>query len=125
MMHQTVTSKFPTAAEPRRVARSGGRAPRQKGNRTERALRHYLMQRGFAAERVPLSGSAGGRFAGDLLFTLAGRDNIVEVKCRSNGFTQLYEWLDGRDMLIVKADRREPLVILPLALAAEIAVKAK
>jgi hypothetical protein len=79
-----------------------------------------LLQRGLTAERVPLSGSAGGRFAGDLLLTLAGRDHIVEVKCRRNGFAQLYEWLDGRDRLIVKADRREPLVILPLALAAEI-----
>ena len=30
-------------------------------------------------------------------------------------------WLDGRDVLIVKADRREPLVIVRLPLAAEIA----
>jgi Holliday junction resolvase len=104
---------------------AGGRSPRQKGNRTERALRHFLLQRGLTAERVPLSGSAGGRFAGDLLLTLAGRDHIVEVKCRGNGFAQLYEWLDGRDLLIVKADRRDPLIVLPLSLAAEIAVRAK
>jgi Holliday junction resolvase len=103
----------------------GGRSPRQKGNRTERALKHYLLQRGLPAERVPLSGSAGGRFGGDLLLTLLGRDHIVEVKARRRGFEALYSWLDGRDMLIVKADRREPLVILPLALAAEIAVRAK
>jgi hypothetical protein len=103
----------------------GGRSPRQKGNRTERALRHYLLQRGLSAERVPLSGSAGGRFAGDLLLTLAGRDLVVEVKHRGDGFAQLYAWLDGRDLLIVKADRRDPLVVLPLSLAAEIAVRAK
>jgi hypothetical protein len=84
-----------------------------------------LLQHGLSAERVPLSGSAGGRFVGDLLLTLAGRDHIVEVKCRGNGFAQLYEWLDGRDILIVKADRRDPLVVLPLPLAAEIAAKAK
>jgi Holliday junction resolvase len=104
---------------------AGGKSPRQKGTRTERALRHYLLQRGFSAERVPLSGSAGGRFAGDLLLTLAGRDLIIEVKCRGNGFAQLYDWLDERHMLILKADRREPLLVLPLALATEIAIKAK
>jgi hypothetical protein len=102
---------------------AGGRSPRRKGDRTERALRHYLLQRGLTAEPVPLSGSAGGCFAGDLLLTLCGRDLVIEVKCR--GFTQLYDWLDGRDMLIVKADRSVPLVVLLLALAAEIAVKAK
>jgi hypothetical protein len=34
-------------------------------------------------------------------------------------------WLDGRDALIVRADRREPLVILPLKLAAAIAETAE
>jgi hypothetical protein len=48
-------------------------------------------------------------------------DRAVEVKCRATGFRQLYDWLNGRDLLIVKADRREPLVIVRLSLAAEIA----
>jgi Holliday junction resolvase len=65
----------------------GGRSPRQKGNRTERALRYYLMQRGFTAERVPLSGSAGGRFAGDLLLTLAGRDQLLRSSSSMSGPT--------------------------------------
>jgi len=108
----------------RTVPKRGGRRPRQKGNRTERALRHYLLQRGLSAERVPLSGSAGGRFAGDLLVRFVGRDLVVEVKARGNGFAQLYGWLDGPDLLIVKADRREPLMVLPLSLAVEIAALA-
>jgi hypothetical protein len=103
---------------------SGGRGARQKGNRTERAIKHFLLQRGLTCERVPLSGSAGGRFAGDLLLTLAGRDLVAEVKARADGFRELYTWLDGRDLLIVKADRREPLVVLPLSLAVEIAALA-
>jgi Holliday junction resolvase len=45
---------------------SGGRASRQKGNRTERAIVHVLQSHGFAAERVPLSGAARGRFGGDV-----------------------------------------------------------
>ncbi len=104
---------------------SGGRRSRDKGNRAERALVRYLQTHGFAAERVPLSGAAGGRFVGDLLLPLLGVDRAIEVKVRANGFRELYSWLDGRDMLIVRADRREPLVVLPLELGAEIAQAAE
>ena len=58
---------------------------------------------------MPLSGAVGGRFAGDIILPLMGRDLCVEVKARADGFRELYSWLDGRDVLIVKADRREPL----------------
>jgi Holliday junction resolvase len=100
---------------------TGGRAARQKGYRTERAMVRLMQARGFAAERVPLSGAARGRFGGDVSVTLLGVDRRVEVKCRGDGFKELYRWLDGVDLLIVRADRREPLVVLPLRLAAEIA----
>jgi Holliday junction resolvase len=103
----------------------GGRASRDKGNRTERAIVRFLQDRGFAAERVPLSGSAGGSYLGDLTVPLLGADRVVEVKCRADGFRELYGWLTDRDLLVVKADRREPLVVLPLKLAAEIAAKAE
>src|SRR5438874_6629522 len=105
-------------------AMSGGRASRQKGNRAERAIVLFLQARGFPAERVPLSGSAGGSYLGDLLVPVLGIDRVVEVKVRAKGFAQLYAWLVDRDILIVRADRREPLVVLPLKLAAEIAAKA-
>ena len=82
-----------------------------------------LQEKGFAAERVPLSGSAGGKYCGDLTIPILGRDHLVEV--RATGFSQLYAWLDGRDMLVVRADRREPLVVVPLALAIEIATAAE
>jgi hypothetical protein len=104
---------------------SGGRASRDKGNRLERALVHALQDVGFAAERVPLSGAARGRFGGDLSVPLLGTDRRVEVKCRGNGFRQLYDWLDGADFLIVRADRQPPLVVLPFKLAAEIAAAAE
>jgi Holliday junction resolvase len=100
---------------------TGGRGARQKGNRLERALVRVLQDHGFAAERVPLSGSAGGSYTGDLTVPLLGRDLRVEAKARGNGFNQLYGWLDGADLLIVRADRSEPLVVLPLKFAIEIA----
>lgn len=101
-----------------------GRRSRDKGNRAERALVRFLQEQGFAAERVPLSGAAGGSYVGDLTIPLLGIDRCAEVKVRSHGFSQLYAWLEQRDLLIVRADRREPLVIIPLRLAAEIARKA-
>jgi hypothetical protein len=94
------------------------------GNRTERALVRYLQDHGFAAERVPLSGSAGGRFSGDITLPLLGVDRTVEVKC-SNGFRELFAWLNGASLLIVRTDRNDPLVILRLAFATEIAAAAE
>jgi Holliday junction resolvase len=103
----------------------GGRRSRDKGNRAERAIVRFLQERGLAAERIPLSGSAGGKFRGDVSIPLLSVDRVAEVKCRANGFRELYAWLDARDLLIVKADRREPLVVIPLKLAAEIAQTAE
>ena len=103
----------------------GGRASREKGNRTECAIVRILQEHGFAAERVPLSGAAHGRFGGDVSVPLLGADRRVEVKCRGNGFRQLYDWLEGHHFLIVRADRRELLVVIPLKLAAEIAMAAE
>jgi Holliday junction resolvase len=111
----------PPEHHPSLKGKRGGRASRQKGNRTERALVKYLQDRGFAAERVPLSGSVRGRFGGDISVPLIGADRRVEVKVRGNGFARLYDWLEGNDFLIVRSDRREPLVVIPLKFAAEIA----
>jgi hypothetical protein len=55
---------------------------------------------------------------------LLGIDRRVEVKCRGNGFRELYAWLNGADFLIVKADRLDALVVLPLKLAVDIATAA-
>ena len=56
---------------------------------------------------------------------LLGVDRRVEVKCRGVGFRRLCDWLESNDFLIVRADRREPLVVIPLGLAAEIAAVAE
>ena len=99
---------------------TGGRASRDKGNRTERAIVRLLQDRGLAGERVPLSGAARGRFGGDISVPALGRDLRGEAKCRSNGFNRLYDWLVDRDFLVIRADRKPLLVVVKLDLAAEI-----
>jgi hypothetical protein len=58
----------------------GGRAPKAKGSRLERALVKLLQDHGLGAERIPLSGSAGGRYSGDLTVPVLGVDRTVECK---------------------------------------------
>jgi hypothetical protein len=103
----------------------GGRASREKGNRLERAVVHLLQDAGFGAERVPLSGSVGGSYKGDISIPLLGHDLTVECKARASGFASLYDWLEGRDALVIKANRKDALVVLRIGLAAEIAAAAE
>jgi Holliday junction resolvase len=54
-----------------------GRRSRTNGDRTERRVVSALKARGIAAARVPLSSAVDGRFAGDIVVPLLGRDLIV------------------------------------------------
>jgi hypothetical protein len=102
----------------------GGRPARRKGNRVEREIVRMLQDAGLAAERMPLSGSAGGSFAGDLSVPVLGVDRRIEAKARATGFRQLYAWLAGHYGLVLKADRQEPLICLRLTDFARLARKA-
>ena len=105
----------------------GGRASRNKGNRTERAIVRLLRDRGLAGERVPLSGAARGRFGGDISVPVLGRDLRGEAKCRGDGggFKSLYDWIEGRDFLVIRADRKPMLVVARLELAADVVMAAE
>src|SRR5262249_8904966 len=109
----------------RKLNRRGGRRSRDKGSRGERQFVNHLQDNGIAAERIPLSGSAGGKFAGDVSIPLLGVDRIAEVKTRRNGFPTLYRWLDSRDLLALKADRADWLIVLPSQTSIEIAAAAE
>jgi Holliday junction resolvase len=97
-----------------------GRQSRDKGNRTERAIVRLLQEQGIAATKI----SGLHRPGADISVPLLGVDRAVEVKCRAAGFRQLYDWLHRRDVLIVKSDRQEPLVVVRLSLVADIAKRA-
>jgi hypothetical protein len=98
-----------------------GRYSRSKGHREELALVRALQANGFAAEKASRTGFTGP----DISMPLLNVDRRIEVKVRSRGFEQLYAWLANRDILIFRGNRRQPLVILPLKLAAEIAAVAE
>ena len=92
---------------------TGGAASRRKGSRIEREIVNRHREIGIHAERVPLSGAAKGSFAGDVI--VAGM--VAEVKARSggSGFKTLERWLGDNDLLFLRRDRAEPLVVLSWA----------
>ena len=83
---------------------------RQKGDRFERQCVHDLGALGVSAERVPLSGAAGGSFGSDLI--VAGHK--IECKTRKRAWTDLFGWLPGNHALFIKADRTDTLVVMSL-----------
>jgi hypothetical protein len=56
---------------------------------------------------------------------LLGISRSIECKVRARAFGQIYSWLANSDLLIIRADRKEPLVVLPLWLASEVAAIAE
>ena len=92
-----------------------GLKSRRKGSRIERELVHRHQDAGIPAERVPLSGAAGGSYTGDL--RIQG-DLKAEVKARAGGegFKTLERWLGDSDLLFLRRDRSDPLVVMPWSL---------
>jgi len=103
---------------------SGGRASRQKGDRFERECVALFQEHGIAAERVPLSGAAGGSFSGDISIPVLGVDQRLEAKIRRSGFTTIRRWMAGNYAVVYRADRSESLVTLRLADFAKLAIAA-
>ncbi|PMQ02383.1 MAG: hypothetical protein CBR30_01705 [Dictyoglomus sp. NZ13-RE01] len=85
-----------------------GKKSKRKGYRIEYELVKKLNERGINAKRIPLSG--GSWLKGDILI-----DNFIcEVKARANGFREIYKWLEDKDFLFIKADRKDYLVVMSL-----------
>jgi hypothetical protein len=101
------------------IRKQGGRRSRDKGNRVERQIIEGHKQLGIHAERYPLSGATRFRGSGhDVDLYIFGKDEapaVAEVKSRASGegFTTLERWLGEYDLLVLRRDRADPLVVLP------------
>jgi len=76
----------------------------RKGYRVEREIYHRFKEAGFEVLR-----SAGSHGKGDLYVEGIGS---IQVKARKR--YGIYELFEGADLLVIKADRKEPLVVIPL-----------
>lgn len=93
---------------------------RQKGDRFERACVKELSDLGVWAERVPLSGAAGGTFTDDLYVEVCGVREQIECKTRARAWADLFGWLQAPNhakppfCLFIKADRTPTLVVMTI-----------
>jgi hypothetical protein len=85
---------------------------RAKGDRFERDCVNELKDLGLEAQRVPLSGAAGGLFGSDIV--VGDHKYKVECKTRKRFIGQFLGWLEGNYALFVKEDRSETLVVMRL-----------
>ena len=94
-------------------------ATQEKGSRGEREIVELFESYGVDAQRVPLSGSAGGLFSGDIVIN---EDLRAEVKRRKGGqgFTCIEKWKGDNDILFVRKDYSKALAVLDAELLAEI-----
>jgi Holliday junction resolvase len=96
-----------------------GAKHRQKGDREERALVARHLEIGIKSERYPLSGASRFRGSGHDIDIYAFGANlaplVAEVKSRKNGagFVQLETWLGEFDMLFLRRNHADPMVVLP------------
>lgn len=93
---------------------------RQKGDRFERECVTNLRELGVWAERVPLSGAAGGTFTDDLYVEVCGQREQIECKTRARAWGDLVGWLKAEKhakppyCLFIKADRTPTMVVMSL-----------
>ena len=87
---------------------------RAKGDRFERSIVDSAKAHKLQAVRVPLSGAVDG-FPGDVILTdSTGVRWQIEAKRRAAGFIRIYSWMAKSDVLVIGADRRPALAVLPL-----------
>lgn len=88
---------------------------KDKGRRHENEVAKLLTENGIPAERIPLSGSFGGKYDCDVVIgTPESPIARVECKHRENISKQLWEWLDGNDYLVVKRNNHKNLVVMDI-----------
>jgi len=87
-----------------------GKKSKRKGYRIEHEIEGILRDSGITAKRIPLSGASW--IKGDMIINLNGKEMIGEVKARKEGFKEIYKWIDNKDFLFLRADRKDFLIVM-------------
>jgi len=120
LLGSKITSETKTSASANQAAaRKGGARRRRVGNVCEREVVDRHLGLGIKAERYPLSGASHFRGSGhDVDLYVFGADAaplVAEVKKRKSGagFTQLERWLGDYDLLVLRRNHADPMIVLP------------
>ena len=79
--------------------------PKAKGSRFEREVKKLFEEAGFSVVR-----SAASLGKADLFV-----EGIGSIQCKARKNFGIYSLFDGADVLVVKADRKKPLIVMPLS----------
>jgi hypothetical protein len=93
-----------------------GKKEREKGDRIEREIVNRHVEAGLHAERYPASGATRFRGSGHDVDVYVGETALsAEVKGRGGGegFALIERWLADYDVLFLRRDRQDPLVVVP------------
>jgi len=86
---------------------------RNKGIYHEKEIVKWLTSLNFKAKKQPLSGSLGGEYRGDILWTIGERELVAEVKYRDkSNFPNPFTLFDERDVVIFKRRNGSPKMIV-------------
>ena len=78
--------------------------PYRKGYRFEREVLKKFEEAGFKVVRSPASKGSGDLFV----------EGLGEVQVKARKKYGIYDLFEGADFLVIKADYREPLIVLSL-----------
>lgn len=100
-----------------------GKMQRDKGSRVEREMVALMQSHNITCERVPLSGAMKYQGnGGDIDIYASDLHLQTEVKSRAKSLWKtLVNWLSSSDVLILKANREDPFVFMPMRVFIELA----
>lgn len=87
-----------------------------KGSGYELEVVRQLTTFGLRSARVGHQAGMPGGTAHDIVAEIRGRNLRLECKRRADAWRELYVWLEQADILVMRSDRKQSLVAMPLAL---------
>lgn len=88
-------------------------AAKDKGRRLENQVVKLLEEAGLPAERIPLSGSLGGKYSSDVVLGSVDKPLArFECKNRENIADYMWSYLEPVDYLVIKKNGKKPLVVM-------------